>query len=131
MPELDLSADAVQFVIDKVHEFHSRDDVMLPDDEEEESADMDSLEQFAADYSADPYYQELTDTINDLDPDQQIALVALMWVGRGDYSLDEWEDAVSFAEDAWTDHTAEYLISTPLLADYLAEGLQLFETAEE
>jgi hypothetical protein len=131
MPELDLSADAIQFIIDKVHEFHSRDDVMLPDDDEEESIDADTLAQFAADYSSDPYYQELTDTINDMDPDQQIKLVALMWVGRGDYDLDEWDDAVGFAEETWTDHTAEYLVSTPLLADYLAEGLQLFEAAEE
>lgn len=131
MPELDLSVDAVQFVIDKVHEFHSQDDVMLREEDEEEAADADTLAQFAADYSNDPYYQELTDTINDLDPDQQITLVALMWLGRGDYSLDEWDDAISYAEEAWTDHTAEYLISTSLLADYLAEGLQQFETAEE
>ena len=27
-----------------------------------------------------------------------------------------------------TERTAEYLIGTPLLADYLAEGLQQFET---
>jgi hypothetical protein len=51
-----------------------------------------------------------------------------MWVGRGDYSLEEWDEALTFAEENWTDHTAGYLIGTPLLADYLAEGLQQFET---
>jgi hypothetical protein len=55
-------------------------------------------------------------------------LVALMWLGRGDYALEEWEDALEFAEETYTDHTAEYLVGTPLLADYLAEGLQQFET---
>ena len=57
-----------------------------------------------------------------------MTLVALMWVGRGDYSLEEWEEALQFAEETWTENTAEYLIGTPLLADYLAEGLQQFET---
>ena len=57
-----------------------------------------------------------------------MTLVALMWVGRGDYLLGEWEEALEYAEEAWTEHTAEYLIGTPLLADYLAEALQQFET---
>jgi hypothetical protein len=55
-------------------------------------------------------------------------LVALMWVGRGDYSLEEWDEALKFAEETWTERTAEYLVGTPLLADFLAEGLQQFET---
>jgi len=32
----------------------------------------------------DPTYAELKTTIDDLEPDQQIRLVALMWLGRGD-----------------------------------------------
>lgn len=131
MPELDLSAEAVQFIIDKAHEFQSRDDVTMPEDLEDEEFDEDTVLQFAADYSGDAYYQELMNTISDLDPDQQMALVALMWVGRGEYSLDEWEEALQYAEETWTEQMAEYLISTPLLADYLAEGLQLFDTQDE
>ena len=83
------------------------------------------------DYSSDPFYQELKVMIDDLEPDQQMMLVALMWVGRGDYSVEEWDDAMEFAEENWTDHTAEYLIGTSLLADYLAEGLEAFATAED
>ena len=128
MPSLDLNPEIVQFVIDKVHEFHSREDVMFPEEEEVEAVDEDWLQQFATDYAGDPYYQELVTTIDDLEPDQQMSLVALMWVGRGDYSLDEWDEALEFAEETGTERTAEYLIGTPLLADYLAEGLQQFET---
>ena len=87
--------------------------------------------QFATDFGNDPYYQELKTTIDDLEPDQQMTLVALMWVGRGDYALDEWGEAMEFAEESWTDHTAEYLLGTPLLSDYLQEALQLFETEED
>jgi hypothetical protein len=128
MPSLDLNPEIVQFVIDKVHEFHSREDVTFPDDDEVEALNEDWTDQFATDFAGDPYYQELATTINDLEPDQQMTLVALMWVGRGDYALEEWDEALKFAEETWTDRTAEYLVGTPLLADYLAEGLQQFET---
>ncbi len=128
MPALDLNPDIVQFVIDKVHEFHTREDVTFPEEDEAEAVNEDLAEQFATDFAGDPYYQELKTTIDDLEPDQQMSLVALMWVGRGDYALEEWDEALKFAEESWTDHTAEYLVGTPLLADYLAEGLQQFET---
>ena len=52
-----------------------------------------------------------------------------MWVGRGDFSSDEWEAAVSQAEESWTENTAEYLVSVSMLSDYLAEGLE--QLAEE
>jgi len=113
-------------IIDKAHEFHSREDVTFP--EEPDSIDEGWAQQVASDYAGDPYYQELKNIIEDLEPDQQIMLVSLMWVGRGDYSLEEWEEALQFAEETWTENTAEYLVGTPLLADYLAEGLQQFET---
>ncbi len=129
MIELELNRDTVEFIIDKAQQFHSRDDVMFPD--EPESATEDWADRVSSDYGADPYYQELKTTIEDLEPDQQVSLVSLMWLGRGDYSLEEWGDALQHAEDSWNDHTADYLIGTALLADYLAEGLEQFETAED
>lgn len=129
MTEFELNRDTVQFVIDKAHEFHARDDVSFPD--EPEAADEYWSTQNETDFGTDPYYRELKTTIDDLEPDQQMSLVALMWLGRGDYTLDEWSDALRQAEESWTDHTADYLIGTSLLADYLAEGLQQFDTAEQ
>ena len=126
MQELELNRDTVQFLIDTVHEFHSREDVMFP--EEPESANEDWSRQMAIDYGGDPYYVELKSTIEDLEPDQQISLVALMWLGRGNYTLDRWDTALEQAEYSWNDHTADYLIGTSLLADYLAEGLEIFRT---
>ena len=105
MQELELNRDTVQFVIDKAHEFHTRDDVEF--DDEPEIASEDWSLQLAADFSGDPYYQELKSTIEDLEPDQQIMLVALMWLGRGDFSLEEWRDALQHAENSWNDHTAD------------------------
>ena len=129
MAELELNPDIVLNLIDKAHEFHAREDVTFP--EEPEEVDPEWAEMVTTDYSSDPYYMELKNLIDDLEPDQQMMLVALMWVGRGDYSIEEWADALSFAEENWTDHTAEYLIGTALLADYLGQGLEIFETENE
>jgi len=131
MPEIELNTETVRKIVDMVHAFHAQDDVILPDEREEDAINEDVLMQFATDFGNDPYYQELKTAIDDLEPDQQMTLVALMWVGRGDYALDEWGEAMEFAEESWTDHTAEYLLGTPLLSDYLQEALQLFETEED
>ena len=36
---------------------------------------------------------EIAAEIEDLEPDQQAELVALMWIGRGDMEPEEWEEA--------------------------------------
>ena len=129
MTEFELNRDTVQFIIDKAHEFHARDDVTFS--EEPEIADEFWSSQVTADFGGDPYYRELKTTINDLEPDQQVSLVALMWLGRGDFSIEEWKQALLNAGESWNDHTADYLIGTSLLADYLSEGLQQFDEASE
>ena len=65
-------------------------------------------------------------TIDDLDPEQQAQLVALMWLGRGDYELDEWDTAVEDARDALGENLTEYLLSHPMVADDLEEGMIQF-----
>lgn len=127
--EVDLNSETVEFLVEKAHEFHTRDDVIF--DEEPELASEDWSRRVTEDYGGDPYYQELRNVINDLEPDQQVTLVALMWTGRGDFAADEWQDALAQAEESWTDHTADYLIGTALLADYLTEGLSQLQSANE
>ena len=127
--EVELNTETIEFLIDKAHEFHSRDDVVF--DDEPEIANEDWSRQVTADYGGDPYYQELRNVIDDLEPDQQVSLVALMWVGRGDFSADEWYDALAQAGERWTEHTADYLIGTALLADYLGEGLSQLQSLQD
>ena len=103
-----LNVETIRFIIDKAHEFQ-----MLGADSADDSSDE----------GVDPAYAELKATINDLEPDQQISLVGLMWLGRGDYAAEEWQRALRDAGDQWNARTADYLIGTPLLADYLSEGL--------
>lgn len=77
-----------------------------------------------------PAYDELRDDIRDLNEEEQINLVALVWVGRGTYSPAEWEQAVSEARHAHNRRTVEYLASLPRLCDYLEDGLAAIEEIE-
>ncbi len=109
-PSLQVNADTVRFIIAKAQEFQ-----MLGESGGTEAESPDER---------DPTYAEIKATIEDLEPDQQVDLVGLMWLGRGDYSVEEWDSAVADAGDSWNERTAEYLIGTPLLADYLSSGLE-------
>ena len=120
MDKFDLNPETVRFIIDKAHEFQIKDEVVFVD---EPTGPGDFAEDLFAEVASDPTFIELKTTIEDLEPDQQVSLVSLMWVGRGDYAVDEWEQAYAHAGDSWNERTADYLIGTPLLADYLSEGL--------
>jgi len=78
------------------------------------------------DHADDPVQQELTTYIDGLDVDDRCDLVALMWVGRGDFGADEWGRARGLAAQERSERTARYLLGTPLLADFLLEGLAAF-----
>lgn len=116
---IELNPETVCFIIDKAHEFQTQEDIVL----EEEPSLEGGASMLLAEYSGNPALAELKAAIDDLEPDQQVVLVALMWLGRGDYDIEEWEDALAEAARRWTNHTADYLIATPMLADYLSEAL--------
>jgi hypothetical protein len=126
---LDINRESLRFLIDKAHEFHAKDSVSIP--EVPVSPADDWATQILAEHQDDPVYQEFMSVMDDLGPDQRVALVALMWCGRGDYdAASEWDQAMADALAAANARPAEYLLSTPLLADYLEEGLSQIERAE-
>lgn len=118
---LDVNPDTVCRLIELAREFHGQEHVSV--DEEPESTGDEWPARLMAEYATGGLLDEFRATVEDLEPDQQQQVVALLWLGRGDYELDEWEDALSYAADAWNPATADYLIAHPLLADYLTEGL--------
>lgn len=125
---LDLNPETVYFIINKAQQFQIGNEDSLPEDPDvTDDWDEDAFSR----HVDDPAFLELKTTIEDLEPDQQVSLVALMWVGRGDYALEEWERALAHAGDSWNERTAEYLIGTPLLADYLTDGLEQFGFSED
>lgn len=118
-----LNPDSVCAIIALAREFHAKEEVIF--DEPSENPSGDWARHQLEDYDGDPTFDELKSAINDLEPDQQVTLVALMWLGRGDFEKSEWELAQRQARVERSAHTAEYLIATPLVADYLQEGLAL------
>jgi hypothetical protein len=115
---LEVNPDTVRFIIDRIRQFQVKEGVTIPD-----TSDDDWAQQILADHANDPVVTEVRTAIGDLEPDQQVELVALTWLGRGDFGADEWEGARSQARESWNERTADYLIGTPLAADFLEEGL--------
>ena len=68
--------------------------------------------------------EELVAEIDGLDPDHQQELVALMWVGRGDFDSDEWPEALALAMQRADAPASHYLLSHPMAADEIASGLE-------
>jgi hypothetical protein len=124
MPELAISAEKVAFLIEKTREFDVKEGASDPDSGSNGSDDnmVDVLE----DDGDDPVVREISGFINAMSEDEQIDLVALMRLGRGDGSIEEWEDLRGEAADGHNRHTARYLLGEPLVSDYLAEGLDAF-----
>ena len=119
---LNIDPDTVCFIIAKACEFQAKEGVVLPEPVDDSPAESWAV-QILADHADDHTMQEVSAAIDDLDDDAQAELVALMWLGRGDYLLAEWEEAVEAAVDASSDHLAEYLMAHPQLPFYLEEGL--------
>lgn len=61
--------------------------------------------------------------IDSLDVDEQADLVALVWVGRGDFEAEEWPVAIRRAHERRHRSTAAYLMGIPNVGDLLEEGL--------
>ena len=74
----------------------------------------------------DPLYQELERLIGTLSTDEVYELIALVWLGRGDGTLDDWANLIDQALDRRADRTASYLLEMPLLPEYLTDGLEEF-----
>ncbi|SDK52044.1 DUF3775 domain-containing protein [Microbulbifer yueqingensis] len=121
---LTLNVETTCRLIDLAKEFHAQEGVSFPDEPDNASGDW--ARQIVASHGGDKTFQEFKSIVEDLEPDQQQELVALLWLGREDYSLGEWQDALAQAADDWTPETAEYLVGHPLLANYLEKGLEQF-----
>ena len=78
------------------------------------------------DYSDDPTFEELKSFLEAQSDDELAELLALTWIGRGDYTVEEWREVLSQIRDVRDRHTVDYLLGTPLLPDYLEESLAQF-----
>ena len=123
-PVLSISSDKVCFIVVKARQFDAKDVVTDPD-EGSNPAD-DEMIAVLEDHSDDPVLQELRSFINALSEDEQIDLVAMAWLGRGDGTLEDWDELRSEAARAHNRRTASYLLGMPLLPNHLEEALSQF-----
>ena len=121
---LPIDPDKVCHIIPKARAFDAKTDVVEPDPGSNMAED--EMLEVLEDYPDDATEEELREFIRGLNEEEQVALVALAWIGRGSFSVEEWRDAMEEARHAHNDRTAEYLMGLPLLGDYLAEGLAAF-----
>jgi hypothetical protein len=124
MPELTISSDQVAFLIEKARQFDAKDIASDPDSGSN-GADDDMID-VLEDNAGDPVVREIYGFINALTEDEQIDLVTLMRLGRGDGTIEEWAELRREAAEGHNGHTARYLLGEPLLGDLLAEGLDEF-----
>jgi hypothetical protein len=124
MPELAISVDKVGFLIEKMREFDVKEANSDPDSGS--NGPDDNMIDVLADNADDPVVREITGFINAMDEDEQIDLVALMRLGRGDGTIEDWDELRREAADGSNRRTANYLLGEPMVSDYLAEGLDAF-----
>ncbi len=134
---LDTDLETICWLIVKMREFEVEDvmpteagdddESLAPDqptDTEELVAEAENPDYFAR-IQADPAYDDVKRIIDDLNEDAQIELVALAWMGRGDYNgMEEWPEAMREARARHNESTAEYLLGMPMVSDYLEQGLE-------
>ena len=123
-PTLTISSESVCFIIVKAREFDAQ-DVLTDPDLGSNVADDGVLSVLEA-QSDDPTLKELQLFIAALSEEEQTDLVALMWLGRGDGTLEDWLDLRDEAQQQHNNRTAAYLLGEPLLSDFLGEGLSQF-----
>lgn len=119
--ELSISTDKVCYIITKAREFDVKVAPLETDPGSNPSDDNESV--VLGDYKDDPTLAELRAAIDDLNDDETVDLIALAWVGRGDYGREGWPEARSLAQERHKRHSANYLLGIPNLGDCLEEGL--------
>jgi hypothetical protein len=124
MATLRISPEKVCFVVVKAREL----DVKVDPEELDEGSNPtdDQMTAILEDYADDPTFEELKSFLESLNDDEVEDLLALTWLGRGDYSLDDWDEIMGEVRDVRERHTVDYLLGTPLLPDYLEGGLAEF-----
>lgn len=85
--------------------------------------DMHHHDGLAEEESEDLTERELKALIRDLNQDEAAELVALMWVGRGDYDPAEFAEAIEEAKGRTDIKPHRYLLAQPMLGEWLEEGL--------
>jgi hypothetical protein len=123
-PRPEIAVDKLCYIVSLAREF----DVKVAPSELDPGSNPADDKQSAVleDHADDPSEEELRVFIDELDEDEQINLVALVWLGRGDGEPADWDALRDEAASAHNDRTADYLLGIPLLAEFIESGMSAF-----
>jgi hypothetical protein len=124
MPELRISAQKVCDLMETAREVAGQ--VPPTTGDRTTSGDDSPLLTIEDNPSVDSRREQMQEFIAGLNESEQVDLLALIFVGRGDFDIVEWKDAVREAADRIADRDADYLIGDAALPEYLGEGLNAF-----
>jgi hypothetical protein len=122
MSTLTISTETVCAIILKARAFNAKVDPAEPDPGSNPADDGEREILEDEDYSDDATCAELRAMIEALTADEAADLIALAWVGRGDYGREEFDKARALAAEP-PRPSADYLIGLSMLGDLLEEGL--------
>jgi hypothetical protein len=119
--EIDLDPAIAEFIILRARAF----DVKVPPVEPDPGSNAvdDGERGVIEDYPSDETETELRDAIEGLSEDAALDLVAVLWIGRGDFTAAEWGEARALAAEREMGDVADYLMGEPSLGDFLEEGM--------
>ena len=127
---LTIAPEKVCYLIIKAREFDVKMEPEVPDSGDNPTDDADR--EILFDYPDDPTVEEIRAFLEGLNEDESAEILALVWLGRGDYVVGEWETIVPTALEDVDSRRPEALLGIPLLGDYLEEGLsQLGHSCED
>ena len=118
---LTIPREQLAFIVDRARAFDAETAIVDPDSGSNPTDD--NAVAALQDAADNPARQELATALDALDDEQRVEILALVWLGRGDFGADEWHAALDQARDIHNPMETEYLLGTPLLADYLEEAV--------
>lgn len=118
-----INTDKVCFVVVKARELESEDEGV---DADASNATDDHFVSVLTEDAFGSVRDEVASFIDAMDMDEQSELVALAWVGRGDFSAQDWDEALQLARSRREGPVSIYLLGIPLLATHLENGLGEF-----
>ena len=129
MAELVIDSGELEALILRMRALMAREETDIPDPGGNPSDD--EVPAALQELSGDLTRNELVQEIEGLNDDQQDALVALYWIGRGDAEPEEWDSTLELARSRHVGPTSRYLLSHPLVPDQIEEGWEKMRESGE
>jgi hypothetical protein len=127
--DLTIAPDTVRLIVEKARTVSAAVNEDYDDGAEHEveidgeARDAHHHDGLAEEETEDQTERELRQIVRELNVDEAAELIALTWIGRGDYDASEFAEAVREARQR-NYRPSRYLLGMPMLGDWLEEGLE-------